>query len=592
MTADIDGTQFADVLETSWLVAEEIGLRRTRSELASRYDLMVDMLAEELAVMTLAACSFALVRWPRGIVNPIRARLEGLRTTLLQRADAPSDVLDGDQPDKAALGYAIVRLALVELVWRRLGFEQVADGLALRFAQMSLSLSSEEELITRLTDHLRRPGIQGFLANATLAERTAEAQELSAEMLLHGARALLGAHVGERLSSEAAVLALSRVHAYEVGYDDLLDYLLAPLRIDPQTTRLMWFIGEVSDEDFKTMAIWFGNIARGHAESADTLLEPLRTRGAHMTNPTQRQWVVDLLDLMALQLEPGNVDVELVIAQWQERVTSAFFPAVLLRLFRQPGPYPAALTTAAVEVLRAPETYTLSGIVGLTRMLVLRTTANSSAGGGLSGELDSELALNALKTVYPEFETVLPVDDNLSILEMLIEHDPDHRVRHRNHHAYWLQIQLELYEQRAMVDRIQEGRWALMFLDYVGMFSSYDLPAVPASAPAEEVLSIAVVQRLADRAANAIVLVDGEPAVHLDFLRAIRALFESQFSNADELEEARQRIDQIAQAAIGQLYSLLATLDSVPTNIKAILRRHREFVKDRLAEGQRGIAVG
>ena len=580
-----DAAAMADVLETSYLIAGELCKTRFAPQVVvNDLDFVLDCLAEELLTIVAATALYVLARWPKASTTPYTDQLEDILASALADLglEAPDEI------DEALIRTNTAqkiegRLSLLQVVFRRLGFVQLADHLNVRTEQLTLfQLRDETSISSGMAENMQRPGVTGMLANAVQAERVRIIGELSAELVVHSAKAAIAGRLGDDLTSQLCISAMRAAHSYDTNCSDLIDYLLSPHSRMPETSRLHRQFAVMSSEALNHVALSMENIALSLGEVAEPLIEEMRDRIASSDDPSQLQRAVEVLDIYDYRraAKLGRVlDVEAVLDQWRERTTSMHYPYVLCILLRQKKDSRSGrLTEAVAETLSKHKDYlSVSGIV------LLAYTAASKL--STVTDLDQRLVTEVLRVVHNSWEANLSAQYNLAILKILRDREQGRCDFYTTHIAHWVKVQLELDEQRRLPTLLERGRWALLLLDYCSLFASFGLPAITDRSAALDlnVEPAGLLRRLEEQPMpEPLISSDKQHVLNQAFYDRAVLLFEGVLRDDPAADDIRAEYDDAVRAAMPDFYRLLGELDGVPRAVKSILDRHQRFVEDRL----------
>jgi hypothetical protein len=583
----------SEQLASAYLLAEQLRAARFGDDEPADMDFVLDGLAEELLATTAMSAVTLLTSWRQADIEHVRRDLADVLRSSLAGLQ-----LTAEEPEGTAAYYAEVaqsldeRLSLLRLTWNRLGYLHLADELSLRVAQFALMWRRSGAAVADLTGLIRQPGLRGVLANAAAAEhamesdgRTAVAGELTAEFVVHAARAALAARLDEDLCGQLCLIAVLGSHVYpSVDCADLLDHLLDQPGADGGYLGRQ--VAGLDGDNLATLALKLYNLIGNHRRHGEALERLLRRRLSEIPLDEQTAALVDLIDVSAYERAcnqgeaPPTSDV---LDHWAERRHSKYYPWVLRQVVRM-SPRDERVTAEIIDVLtRADEYPSTNGVL----QLAYRTLSLLTSGRVEAAALDKDLAVATLRATHRSFGRSQSVDFNLDVLESLLVHDPEHYQEHKRNHSHWLKIQLELDEQRLLPRVVEDETWAALLLSYYWQFRVYGLPVTAdTDVSLNARLDPANLDRERDRlvqAATAPIHEDGaKRALSLQFIHDVVVLFRSQLRDDPDLQDSRRLYNMAAEQALPEVYGLLDRLETVPPVIKLILRRHRQFVLDRM----------
>ena len=603
-TASPDAAAIAEALVSAYLIADRLRDRRFRRDGTDGLDFVLDGLAEELVTVTAVCALTVLARWPREALAAQRDTLEEVLTECLTELNITVDEDGTHALIRTETAEALQeRMALLAVTWGRLGFDHLAGELKLRAAQFALVHEHDEAAaVADLADQLRRGGLPGLLSNVIVAEHAVLSEELSAEMVLHAVRAALAGRMSPDLCAELCLFGLMVAHAFEADFADFVTYLLRPVPGDFQpvpggfqpepgsadSCPLARQLSAARGKTLEGMAMALLNVASTHPDLAGRIQTLLRERLAAGTDGDQASDLASILDLAELQAAvrrnaPPPADE--VLATWADRRHVPLYANALHILAGYQSELDEKASQEITRVLRSWSDYRAANGMVLLAYRVLRRTARGELPDGLP---DRSFLVETLRDIHRLWEQKLGVDTNLDMLGLLMRHDQAHLASYRGQHGHWVKVQLELDEQRKLPKLIDEGLWALLFLDYCNLFVAYGLPLSDDHPPMTGRLDggrlASETARLAEAGAAPVVATPAGQRISTDFIRDARLLFDSQLSGEQSLAEARRLYNGAARLSIPNLYAMLDALDTVPAGIKTILRRHRSQVVDRIAD--------
>jgi hypothetical protein len=558
-------------------------------------DLVREGLAEEL--FTVVAAAALLVRAggsPRGrrdageLEDLIELSLEELSIRVPRRRGGIwlDDVADA----------LLHRMTLLQITWRALGYAQLATVLNIRRTQLAALLPSTaaarlqpEGSERSLVEDRQRGDLLGLLANLATAERALPSEEEAAEVLVHGATVAIAGGISEELAVLVCLVALAHAHAYaQTDVHQPVGYLLSPSVVDPSVTRLDRLLDAVTDEHLEMVSSWFRNISEKEGIDTPPVDAAVERRVDRVTDEEIRTGLADqwrMHQLVRIQKSGQPIDAGEVLDAWASRILSNTYPYVLFRLAPPAGvPLERRLREEILRVLENYESYlSATGIVLLAHWLAQRAEYSMRTGRQSSADVPEALLIRVLRHGQKALAGPLSVEHNIRILEYLRSHDPVHTAEYGVDLEYWYRERLRLIEERELPDLLLTARYALLLLTYLEIFEDYGLQTGYAEGdrpvPADPRPDNALLRRAP---AQPFFTVDGKPMLNGRFVADATRLFRSEIGNDPTFDDVRQDFNEAAEEALPQLFTFLIDLANIPAPIRAILRRHRDMVSDRL----------
>jgi hypothetical protein len=609
-SADMDAT-FVDALVRACVLASDLSeQRRSSPPSLATLDLVLDCLAEELLAVVLAVAIIILRSWPdsawtgranqRDVVEVVResARATGLSDQFLPSAEG---VLDPRLIEDTAR-----RMTLLAVLWRRLGFAQLASFMTIREAQFNalsyrrdatLAQSTMELLGSDLeqTDHI------GLLAHAAAAEGTTFSFQLTSSLMARESQLSMNAGFSERISAELCMMAIGVGHSYDIDFSGCLDFLLKKW-VKGDERRLETLLACVPPPETSSLVLKLLNaVINDHSPRADGVCTALERWIEQISDPEISKLADGTFRMFALRRHIQTkqpVDVNVEIDAWQDmRDLSTYAYQLSLLLPLAPAGTRDRVIAESLSILRTGEPYINSTGYVLLALNLFRQQRRSP------GTPDEEtVALSALRAGFDRWEQSLSADKNIEILRVLSRYDADHADDYEGKYLQWQQIILELDEAQRLPELIGQGRYFLLIWHYFEFFAHYGLrsePPIDSFGLDEHEVAQALQDWRACQGSAPDPIVGGPDDERLsgEFLRIGLALFTpaqhhkgNGSISESELEEARQQFDEKARSVLETLYQLLGRLSQIPTSIEQILRRHETFVLRRMDDLERSPA--
>lgn len=608
---DVNAT-FVDSLVRTCVLAIELSEQRLAADPGpAALDLVLDCLAEELLAVVLAIGLLSLARWPSAAWSAgadrkdvVAVVTESARALGLTEQALYSD--DG-QPSARLIEDTARRMTLLTVLWRRLGFSQLASFMAIRQAQFSalsyrIDASLAQSTIALLGQDLEESDQVGLLAHLAAAEGTMFSLQLMSSLVTRCCQLSIRVGFSERTSAELCMTAISHGHSFDIDFSATLDFLLGTWSQGGQR-RLETLLAEVSDEHVVALLLALLNIInRDKTDRADRVFATLERRIAGISDAEVSKQASGHLRVYAVRRhllagQSADVDIDVELDAWQELglrdlPTYGFLLSILLPLARQ-GTRERVLAES-LDVLRAGGDYLReSGYVYLADN-VFRQLRKNRPGGGADDA--AAVALAALRAGFATWEKTISAEMNLHILRLLSRNDHEHADEYGAKYREWQQIILELDETRRLPELVGQGRFFLLLWHYFEFFADFGLLAEPPADPDglddREVAEALQQWRSGVRVPpDALAGRPGEELLSGDFLRLGYALFHHAQGERSgdqmtetELESARRQFDDKARAVIDVVYQMIGRLPRVPGTFELILRRHETFVRQRLGE--------
>lgn len=602
---------FVDALVRACILATDLSeQRRSADPSPATLDLVLDCLAEEVLAVVLAVALLILHRWPDSAWTTDHARSEvidvvrqsasalGLSEQALPSAD--------DSLDRRLIEYATRRMTLLTMLWRRLGYAQLASFMAIRQAQFEAlynlpDANLAQSVIELLDSELARVDHIGLLAHFAAAEGSRFSAQLASSLLIRGSQTSMSADFSERMSAELCMITVENGHSYVVlDFSPCLDFLLAKWT-GSSKRRLVTLLDDISAKEVGSLVLPFLNtVIRDESHRADEVCAVLEERIAEISQeaePEITRQAFGAFRAFAIQRhihtrQPVDVDKEL--DAWQDiRDLPAYVHLLYsLLLVVSPGTRDRVIGEA-LTVLRKEELYIKTSsyaYLALNLFIQLRKSRAPAAAD------ESAEALSALRYGFEEWEQRLPADMNIEILMVLTQYDSAHADVYAVKRLEWQEIVLALDETQRLPELISQGRFFLLVWHYFEFFAYYGLQSEPPTdsfgLDEEEIAQALHEWRAGQRIAPGATIRSGDnERLSGEFLRLGYALFEATRSRESsnimpqaELENGRQQFDEKARDVIETLYRMLGRLSRIPPAIEQILHRHEVFVLQRMGD--------
>jgi hypothetical protein len=567
-------------------------------------DLVLDCVAEELLVVVLAAGVLLLTQWPDSVWTESVERLkvvDAVRESALALGIAGSHLPDMYEPVSADLiGETRRRMALLTVLWRRLGFTQQASFMAIREAQFTaqadvLDADAAQKAMELLAGELDQPDHVGLLAHIAAAECASVSSRLTAELLTRTSSQSMRDGCGDRMSADLWVGALDAGHNYDIDFSECLDFFLDRWN-GSNKRRFNRILYDIPVENLPQTVLWFLNALHGSAyHRVDEVHAAFDLRMPNIADPVIKYNISLNFRISALERHINArlpVDTDLELNAWREARDFGNYAYVLglLLPFDKRGTR-HRMTAEALRVLKAPDRYL--GSIGYI-YLALQLWAQLRFGRDAASPQDREAVLGALRTGFEEWENKLSPNNNLTILGYLIESDIENAEYYNSKHLEWMKVALELHEAQRLPQLIKEGRYFLLILNYYNLLAWYGLQTVP-PIPADDLDYDKIEWILQEWRADGYKIPDpttgniGDEQLSGDFLRRGYAVF----AVADEkltkdpvlrskVEVARSQFDWESRDAVETMFQMLRRLQRIPEPIQQILQRHEDLVLTRM----------
>lgn len=583
--------EIADALVTVSILAGELGSAKPRPEDPDRghVDLVRDCLAEELLLVAGAAAVLVRTTW-RDLDPGPAAKLDGLVVDVLPALGirVPRGKGGAVALDDAALEL-LDRMTLLHITWRVLGYTQLATVLNLRRVQFAALLPSDAEAEASdgaersLIEDRDRTDLLGLLANLVAAARALPSREAAAEAFVHGVTRALDGPASEELLAQLCLLAVGQAHSYQTDVEHQIEYLMSD-RSDSSGTRLDRLLKTFADRVLPMMSLWLTNIARRSDEYGTELVAALMRRADDVADDDIRaelQERLQIFELVRRQAAGELVDVDVELDSWTNTQSSSY-PFLLYRLLvKVPDPAPARLQTAINTVFADFDHYQdTTARVLLAIEAAMRCLDAEGARRRRPPEFDETQLVAVLRRDRAEWSGSLTVENNIEILTYLQRRDSGNKAEYAEQLIFWREERLRLLEERKLSQMLSAGRFALLLLTYLEILDDYGLTiAYPSDDTSREPTPL---DELRHANAQPFLTVRGRPVLNARFLSDARALFRAESTRDDVYDDARSDVNDAARNALPQLFAMLIDLDQVPEQIRTILRRHRDMVRERL----------
>jgi hypothetical protein len=608
---------FVDALVRACILATDLSeQRRSADPSPATLDLVLDCLAEEVLAVVLAVALLILRRWPDSAWTTDHARSDvidvvrqsasalGLSEQALPSAD--------DSLDRRLVEDATRRMTLLTMLWRRLGYAQLASFMAIRQAQFEAlyylpDAKLAQSTIELLGSELARADHIGLLAHFAAAEGSRFSAQLMSSLLIRGSQTSMSADFSERMSAELCMITVEKGHSYVLDFSPCLDFLLAKWTGSTKR-RLVTLLDDVSADELGSLVLPFLNtVISDESHRADEVCAVLEERIAEIsqeTEPEIRKQAVGAFRAFAVQRhirtrQPVDVDVELDAWQDIQDLPMYGFLLNLLLPVVSPGTRDRVIGEA-LTVLRKREPYiNASSYAHLARDLFIQLRKSRAP----AAADESAEALSALRYGFEKWEQRLPADTNIAILMILTQYDNAHEDEYAAKRLEWQQIVLGLDETQRLPELISQGRFFLLVWHYFEFFAHYGLQSEPPTdsfgLDEEEIAQALQEWRAGQRIAPGATVRSGDnERLSGEFLRLGCALFagtrhrESRnIMTQAELENGRQQFDEKARDVIETLYRMLGRLSRIPPSIEQILQRHEVFVLQRMGDLEGSVTV-
>ena len=613
--SDGDAT-FVDALVRACILAIDLSeQRRSADPSPATLDLVLDCLAEDGLVVVLAVAVLILRRWPDSAWTTDRARRDVLEVvresaTALGLSELILPSTDGVL-DQRLIEDTARRMTLLTVLWRRLGYAQLASFMTIRQAQFEALCYGPDATLAQSTIELLASDLEqvdhiGLLAHLAAAEGARFSVQLTSTLVTRGSQLSISVGFSERMSAELCMIAVEIGHSYIIDFSSCLDFLLARWA-GSNERRLVTLLADVPSQEVTGLVLPFLNsVFNDQSPRANEVCTVLEQRVAQISEPEISEQAEGIFRLFALRrhIRTGqlvNVDVEL--DAWQNIRDLPVYVSLLELLLShvsQGTRERDRVIRESLSILREREPYILSnGYVSLA--------------GGLFGQLrksrapgasdEAAAALSALRHGFGVWEHRLPADTNIKILMMLTQYDRYHAEDYAAKRLEWQQIILELDETQRLPELVSQGRFFLLIWHYFEFFAYYGLQSEPPTdslgLDEQEVAQALQEWRSGQQIAPDPITGSGDDErLSGDFLRLGHALFapaQSHKGNGvmseSELENGRRQFDEKARGVIEALYRMLGGLSRIPPAVEQILRRHEVFVLQRMDDLERGPTV-
>ncbi|MFI5841407.1 hypothetical protein ACIA8K_17055 [Catenuloplanes sp. NPDC051500] len=586
---DPEAGQVLDALETVFLLAAETRDHRVAGDPAGgTVDLVREGLAEELFTVTAAGAVVVRLRWPdlepetaEAIDGVIEDTFDALGIRVSRRPDGALSL-------RGVAGSLLARMSLLQMTWRVMGYDDLATHLSIRRVQLNTLLPSVTErgdtadgAERALVEDRDRGDLLGLLANLATAERASVSGEETAEVLV---RAITGVQRGgeahEELLAELSMLALTHASGYRTSTDHQVAYLLEP-SAGTAGTRLDRLLSTVDDAWMPDLAVRLANVA-GEDDATGVVVEDILARREEAaTDDDVRRRLREQLWVLALRRTRAadrDIAIDDILDRWAGNRSSPSYAYVLFLLVpADPAvSLPERLHDEVTDVLDRYEDYLQNtGVVLLAADIARRYPHRRAA----PPEYDPARLRIVLREGRRDLEHLLPVHVNIEVLRFLSRYDRG--VDHRADLAYWDERQLRLIEERKLGDLLTAGRYALLLLTYLTILIGYGLQV--RTVDGSDVVEDTDPDRLRHADTEPLPVVAGSTVLSAQWEFDAEVLFGTAECGGAEFDDARRDFDSAARDALPRLFGLVSELPDLPDPIRAILRRHRTLVRDRLA---------
>jgi hypothetical protein len=578
--------------------------RRAADPSPATLDLVLDCLAEELLVVVLAAGVSVLTRWPDSVWVESVERLSVV--DVVRESSLALGLSRGVLPDMyEPVGAELIaetrrRMALLTVLWRRLGFEQQASFMAIREAQFTAQVDTPDADVAQkamemLAGELDQADNVGILAHIAAAECTAVSSRLTAELLARTGSQSIRDGFGDRMSADLWIGALGVGHIYDIDFSECLDFFLDRWN-GSDKRRLNKVLYDAPLENLPETVLWFFNSLHGSAyHRVDEVRAAFDLRLLNIADPDINYRVTFTFRISALERHISArlpVDTDLELDAWRgarELASYAYVLSLLLPFDKQGTRH--RVTAEALRVLKVPDKYLGSiGYIYLALQLWMQLRFGRE---GVSSQ-DREAVLGALRAGFEKWAHQLAPSNNLTILEQLIESDNKNSEYYYSKHLEWMKVALELHEAQRLPQLIKEGRYFLLIWNYYNLLAWYGLQSIPPT-PAGDLDHDEVDRTLQEWRSDGYVVPNltignvGEEQFSGDFIRRGYAVFfvaEEKLSKdpllRSKVEVARSQFDRGSKEAIETVFQMLRRLTEIPESIQQILRRHEVLVLTRM----------
>jgi hypothetical protein len=576
-------------LETAVLLADS--KLSDRPETISAFDFVQEGLGKEVLVIAAACCVMLSKKFEPLLSEEVKTRMEDAFRIANGALSSATESRLNRRSGRVDRGQIVVRhLNLLKVAWRALGLTHLSATLDLIGAHIkSLQATSDSDIDTS-RDLLTNLGTKeagnhiGLLAYAIATLGAKRSGDEAAALIVQGVDTASKSLLGGLLMQELALLAIKKAHSYNANLDPFLVVLTDQERSGVTLAQLL---ENIPDSALDSVALWLTNLA-GVTKlpgMVTVLIETLRNRADSSVDSEAAEQVHQRVDSFELRqkLKAGDqVDACREIEGWKKRNQPLFTWVLhLFHLYLYSRHTPEVLQES-VSVFRR----TYDGVPSSGYFYLALDVLEDCWIGLFDAEATSEaeaLALAFLKKHHPAWLRSLPTETNIQILQILVSQQDEDRERYLRQLVEQESIRLARDEVKKLPLLIQRGHYFAVLMHYFKVLSFWGLPSdvTPrelsdrGKAPPEEKLRLLLdwQKRVRDLPAP---FSAGSVRLSSDFLEFGQYLFSPPADTLQEFDELRTLFDRAAAQGLKVLYTRVATLESIPIQIRSIIQRHSQ----------------
>jgi hypothetical protein len=286
--------------------------------------------------------------------------------------------------------------------------------------------------------------------------------------------------------------------------------------------------------------------------------------------------------------EDRAIDELLVLAEWRDRTTSEYYPAVLSTLL-DTGKTPSdalleAVRDALTDLRQSNRTNTR---FNLARIAARRLARRSGSSSGLSSAA-LRAAVIFLARHLAVWQHQVAIDAVIDVLKLLAYHEPQRREVHLAMATGWEVKRLER-DMTRLAELARRGFSFRLFRYFADLLRAYSMRISPspedlatrlAFGPRERRTAVERFRQSGGWPTEPFVpLASGGRALNADFLVLGQYLFDPPLLGERSWDELRARFDQTASRNMLALHRELAALGTIPVKIRDILSKHRDMLQ-------------
>jgi hypothetical protein len=569
------------------------------------------MLSRELALL---ACSAVIFLRREKLPGLNQAELVMLVRRSLQGAKVSQANLRLDE-DPNLIAAIDSHLDLIHVIWARFGLRQLSSFTNLWRAHLRLLKndgSDPVELRKECEDALRpelHPPIEAgmprieasrltaahvsLLARAILADSAWSTREVAGNHLLRAVDQAIDDRLGDPLLTELCLLAIRVAGPFQGNFDNLVEHLVIastngghpsptafksmldqfPARLVPFVAN--WMLGAVRNSDRPRLI-----------EEVIKLLDAcIVDLDSSTADAVRRQLELFRLNRAIAMHEP--VDIEQALRDWETRTTTPDYPGLLFELTKASKIPPNALVEASLTFFSEA-----SGDFTSTAPVLLAWVIGSSMAMQDPDSTEPEDSLRRraiaasvafLRRWLPFWEGLVGVRVTTSIRAFLITHDPAGADEHRRELSRLTKLKMESDAITTLPTLVSKGQFFQLWWHYYETLNVWGLHTDLTAAEIRRRLTLGPPEQKAAIAGwnsqpppGPFVDREGKRCLHAEFLIRGHYLFSPAALQDKDLDELRSSYNRAARQGISELFSELENVQSIPAELKAILKRHRE----------------